>query len=94
MGDDISRERIAAWRSTLLTLKEKYTALNPRVYPGHGEPTNMGLFDRMVGYIDAFTRITAAARSREAAFRSMQALYPDYEQADFFLKYSIENHVR
>ena len=26
--------------------------------------------------------------------RSMQALYPDYEQADFFLKYSVANHVR
>jgi glyoxylase-like metal-dependent hydrolase (beta-lactamase superfamily II) len=94
MGDDISRERIAAWRAALLRIKAKYAALNPQVYPGHGELTDMGLFDRMVGYIDDFTRITSAARSREAAFRSMQALYPDYEQADFFLKYSIENHVR
>ena len=94
MGDDITRERISTWRSELLRIKAKYAALNPRVYPGHGDPTDMGLFDRMVGYIDDFTRITSAAPSTEAAMRGMQLLYPDYEQADFFLKYSVENHVR
>ena len=26
--------------------------------------------------------------------RSMRVLYPDYEQADFFLKYSVENHMK
>lgn len=94
MGDDISKERIAAWRSELLRIKTKYAALNPRVYPGHGDPTDMGLFDRMVRYIDDFTRVTSAAPSREEALRSMKALYPDYLQADFFLKYSVDNHVR
>ena len=94
MGDDITRERIATWRSEMLRIRAKYAALNPRIYPGHGDPTDMGLFDRMVRYIDDFTRITAAAPSSEEALRSMQLLYPDYEQAEFFLKYSVENHVR
>jgi hypothetical protein len=94
MGDDIDAERVSNWRSELLRIKAKYAALNPRVYPGHGDPTDMGLFDRMVRYIDDFTRITAAAPSTEAATRSIRALYPDYEQADFFLKYSVENHMR
>jgi glyoxylase-like metal-dependent hydrolase (beta-lactamase superfamily II) len=94
MGDDITGERISIWRSELLRIKAKYATRNPRVYPGHGDPTDMGLFDRMIGYIDDFTRITSAAPSTEVAMRRMQVLYPDYEQADFFLKYSVENHVR
>jgi hypothetical protein len=34
------------------------------------------------------------AKSRDEAMRGMMALYPDYKQADFFLKYSVENHVK
>lgn len=94
MGDDISRERIAAWRAELVNIKSRYAARNPQVYPGHGDPTDMTLFDTMVRYIDDFLRVTAQARSREAAMQQMKALYPDYAQADFFLKYSIENHVK
>jgi glyoxylase-like metal-dependent hydrolase (beta-lactamase superfamily II) len=94
MGDDISRARIAAWRGELLRIKSQYAALNPTVYPGHGKPTDMTIFDTMVGYIDDFTRITEAATSREEAMRAMTALYPDYGQADFFLKYSVDNHVK
>lgn len=94
MGDDISRERIAAWRAELLKIKARYAARNPKVYPGHGAPTDMTLFDTMVGYIDDFLRVTATAGSREEAMEKMQALYPDYAQADFFLKYSVENHVK
>ncbi len=94
LGDDISRERIATWRAELLRIKSRYAALNPKVYPGHGEPTDMSIFDAMVRYMDDFTRITAAAKSRAEAQAAMVALYPDYLQADFFLKYSIENHVK
>jgi glyoxylase-like metal-dependent hydrolase (beta-lactamase superfamily II) len=94
MGDDITRERIATWRSELLRIKARYAARNPRVYPGHGAPTDMSVFDAMVRYIDDFLRVTASARSRDEAMHSMIALYPDYAQADFFLKYSVMNHVR
>jgi glyoxylase-like metal-dependent hydrolase (beta-lactamase superfamily II) len=93
MGDDITRERIATWRSELLRIKARYAARNPRVYPGHGAPTDMSVFDAMVRYIDDFLRVTASARSRDDAMHSMIALYPDYAQADFFLKYSVMNHV-
>ena len=94
MGDDISRQRIATWRAQLVGLKTRYGPLHPKVYPGHGAPTDMSLFDRMIRYIDDFLRVTAAAHSREAAMQQMKSLYPDYGEADFFLKYSIENHVR
>jgi glyoxylase-like metal-dependent hydrolase (beta-lactamase superfamily II) len=94
MGDDINRERIATWRAELLRIKARYAPLKPTVYPGHGQPTDMTLFDAMIRYIDDFTRITAVANSREDALQSLKALYPDYKQADFFLKYSVENHVK
>lgn len=94
MGDDIDRQRVAAWRADLVKLKSRYAALNPTVYPGHGDATDMTLFDEMIRYIDDFLRVTARARSREQAMSDMIALYPDYLQADFFLKYSVENHVK
>jgi hypothetical protein len=64
------------------------------VYPGHGDPAGMSLLDTTIHYIDDFTRIVGAATSRAEATRQMTALYPDYRQADFFLKYSIDNHVK
>jgi predicted amidohydrolase YtcJ/glyoxylase-like metal-dependent hydrolase (beta-lactamase superfamily II) len=94
MGDDIDLARIAAWRAELGKLKIRYAALDPRVYPGHGDPAGMSLLDTTIQYIDDFTRIVSTAKSRAEATQDMTALYPDYRQADFFLKYSIDNHVK
>ena len=94
MGDDISWQDIANWREELGRIKHRYAAIKPRVYPGHGDPTDMRLFDAMIRYIDDFTRIVRHATSREQAMREMVARYPDYQQADFFLKYSLENHLK
>ncbi len=93
-GDDISREDIANWREELLRIKAEYADRNPTVYPGHGDNADMRLFDTMVEYIDNYTRITTGAKSRDEAMARIIALYPDYEEADFFLKYSVENHVK
>ncbi len=93
LGDDISREDIANWRIELLRIKAEYAGRNPVIYPGHGEVTDMGLFDDMVRYIDDFLRVTKSASSREQAMSEMKALYPDYGEANFFLKYSVLNHV-
>jgi len=94
MGDDISRQDIANWREELGNIKSRYADLNPRVYPGHGDVTDMTLFDTMIQYIDDYTRITQDAASRQEAMDKMTALYPEYGEADFFLKYSVENHVK
>lgn len=93
MGDDISRQDIANWREELARIKSEYADLNPKVYPGHGDVGDMNLFDEMIQYIDDYTRITSEAQSREEAMKKMIALYPDHGEADFFLKYSVENHV-
>lgn len=94
MGDDISRQDIANWGEELARIKSEYADLNPIVYPGHGDVTDMTMFDTMIQYMDDYTRITTEATSREEAMEKMIALYPDYGEADFFLKYSVENHVK
>lgn len=94
MGDDITLERVATWRSELLRIKATYAARAPTVYPGHGDPTDMTIFDNTVRYIDDYVRIVKAAKSRAEAMREMTSLYPNFKEANFFLKYSIENHVK
>ena len=94
MGDDIDLARVGAWRAELVKLKTRYAALDPRVYPGHGDPADMSLLDTMIRYIDDYRRIVSTAKSRDQAMQEMTALYPDYSQADFFLKYSIDNHMK
>lgn len=93
MGDDISREDLLNWRAELVKIKARYATLNPIVYPGHGDPSDMRIFDPSVRYIDDFLRVTAEAKTPEAAMAKMVALYPSYKQADFFLKYSALEHV-
>jgi glyoxylase-like metal-dependent hydrolase (beta-lactamase superfamily II) len=92
-GDDISFQDIANWREELLAIKRKYAPLNPVVYPGHGEVADMSLFDAMVQYIDDYVRIVRSGATRTQAMQQMVALYPDYAEADFFLKYSLINHI-
>jgi glyoxylase-like metal-dependent hydrolase (beta-lactamase superfamily II) len=94
MGDDISLARVAVWRSELLRIKARYAGRRPVVYPGHGAPADLGLFATTVRYIDDYTRIVSSATSREEAMRRMTEAYPGYREADFFLKYSVMNHVR
>jgi glyoxylase-like metal-dependent hydrolase (beta-lactamase superfamily II) len=94
LGDDISMARVAAWKAELEKIKARYASLNPTVYPGHGDPTDMSIFDAMIRYIDDFVRVTSRAKSRQEAMQAMIALYPDYQQADFFLKYSVEHFVK
>ena len=94
MGDDITLDRVAAWRAELGRIKVRYAKRRPTVYPGHGAASDLSLIDTMTGYIDDYTRIVATARSREDAIGRMTAAYPGYREADFFLKYSVENHVK
>jgi glyoxylase-like metal-dependent hydrolase (beta-lactamase superfamily II) len=94
LGDDITMARVAAWKAELKRLQTQYASRHPTVYPGHGAPTDMGLFDAMIHYLDDFVRVTSGASSREEAMRQMIGLYPDYQQADFFLKYSVEHFVK
>lgn len=94
MGDDISNDDLRRWQAELRRIKAKYALLNPIVYPGHGDPTDMGMFDRSIRYIDDFLKVVATSKSREEAMRRMVARYPGYGESDFFLKYSVAAHVK
>jgi glyoxylase-like metal-dependent hydrolase (beta-lactamase superfamily II) len=94
LGDDITRARIVVWRSELLRIKARYQARNPKVYPGHGQPGDLTMIDDEVRYLDDFLKVTSKARNRDEAMSEMKALYPGYKEAEFFLKYSVMNHVR
>lgn len=93
LGDDATSARIAAWRGQLLRIRSHYRALNPTVYPGHGEPTDLALLGRMIAYLDDFVSVTNHASSALAAQQEMRRRYPSYREADFFLKYSVEHFV-
>jgi hypothetical protein len=94
LGDDISWQDIENWRAEMLRLKGEYASRNPKVYPGHGDPTDVGIFDESVRYLNDYTRVMKSATSRSAAQAEMIRLYPDYKEGDFFLKFSVANHVK
>ena len=94
MGDDITLARVATWKRVLVELKHQFAGLHPTIDPGHGAVGDVSLFDAMTRYIDDYLRIVSQASSAEAAWQQMVALYPSYREADFFLKYSVANHVK
>ena len=93
MGDDITIDRVIAWRGELIKIRRDYASLNPTIYPGHGDPGDLSMLDEQIRYFDNYLRIVRAAKSREDAAAQITALYPDYKEADFFLKYSLLNHI-
>jgi glyoxylase-like metal-dependent hydrolase (beta-lactamase superfamily II) len=94
MGQGVSKKHVANWRAQLAALKSKYSKLNPKVYPGHGKPADISLFDTLIQYIDDFNRITSTAKSKDEAMKKMEALYPEYKEAGFLLKNSVDNHMK
>lgn len=93
MGTGVTDEHIRNWRDQLATFQKKYGSSNPTIYPGHGNPGDMSLFAELIKYIENFQRIAANATSREMAITEMKKLYPDYGEADFLLKNSVDFHV-
>lgn len=93
MGDDITLARVAAWRAELVRIRQQFGALNPVVYPGHGDPGDLSMVDAQIRYFDDYLRIVATAKNRGDATARIVALYPDYKEVDFFLKYSLLNHI-
>ncbi|WP_051563824.1 MBL fold metallo-hydrolase [Enterovibrio calviensis] len=94
MGQGVTNAHVNNWKTQLAELKERYTELNPTVYPGHGAPSDIGLFSAMITYIDDFQKITATAASKEEAMAEMEKRYPEYKEAGFLLKNSVDFHMQ
>jgi glyoxylase-like metal-dependent hydrolase (beta-lactamase superfamily II) len=88
----IDKQNIENWKEQL----EEFTHVLDQtvtVYPGHGKPADITVFEKQLKYITDFEATVASAKSREEAMQKMQELYPDYTQADFLLVYSVNAFV-
>ena len=88
----IDKQNIENWKNQLLefahVLEKDLT-----IYPGHGKPADITVFEKQLKYINDFEATVATAKNREEAMQKMQELYPDYTQADFLLVYSVNAFV-
>ncbi len=94
MGQGVTDEHIQNWKEQLADFQTKYSDRSPTVYPGHGDSSDLKLFAELIQYIDDFQRITSNTTSKEDAMSEMKKLYPDYGEADFLLKNSVDFHVK
>lgn len=93
LGQGVDQAHIDNWKNQLATFKAKYLATQPTIYPGHGEPSTIELFDVVTKYIQDFEKVTAQANTKQEAMTEMQKLYPTWQQADFLLLHSVDFHV-
>jgi glyoxylase-like metal-dependent hydrolase (beta-lactamase superfamily II) len=85
----VDKKNIAYWKTQLDRLKKDLAAHNPAIYPGHGKPADISLFDEVKRYIEDFEETIAKSKTRAEAMQTMQSLYPNHQQADFLLFNSI-----
>lgn len=88
----IDKQNIQNWKDQLLEFANVLDK-DLSVYPGHGKPSDISVFDKQLKYITDFEETVATAKTRDEAMERMQELYPDYTQADFLLVYSVNAFV-
>lgn len=89
LGVGVSHAHAAAWKDTTLALERAYPTAT--IYPGHGAPTDRGVFAAVRAYIDDLLAIAAASDSDEAAIAAMVEKYPDHRNREFLLLMSVQN---
>jgi glyoxylase-like metal-dependent hydrolase (beta-lactamase superfamily II) len=85
----VDKKNIADWKTQLDKFKEDLATRNPEIYPGHGKPSDISLFDEVKKYIEDFEETIAKSKSRAEAMNTMTSLYPNHQQADFLLFNSV-----
>ncbi len=85
----LDRKNIANWKMQLDKFKEDFAARNPAIYPGHGKPADISLFDEVKKYIEDFEETIVKSKTRAEAMNTMTTLYPGHQQADFLLFNSV-----
>ena len=85
----VDKKNIAYWKTQLDRFKKDLATQNPTIYPGHGKPADVSLFDEVKKYIEDFEETIAKAETRAQAMETMQSLYPNHQQADFLLFNSV-----
>jgi glyoxylase-like metal-dependent hydrolase (beta-lactamase superfamily II) len=85
----VPEESRSYWKSQLERFRSKYADSSPAIYPGHGKPTDISVFDTERKYIQDFENSVNASQTRAEAMEKIMALYPEYQQAGFLLLNSI-----
>jgi len=93
LGQGVGKAQIENWKTQLNIFKKQYTNKDLIIYPGHGNSSDVTLFDKVLKYIDDFEKTIASASTKKEAQNKMETLYPNWEQADFLLAFSIDNHM-
>ncbi len=85
----IDKKNIANWKAQLDKFSLELNSLNPKIYPGHGKPTDVSVFAEVKKYIENFETTIAGSTTRAEAIEKMKALYPEHREADFLLLNSV-----
>lgn len=91
LGVGVTRDSAVAWQDTLGELERTWREAQPTVYPGHGAPTDVGVFAEDRTYIGDLLEVAAQADTDIAAAEAMIAKYPDHANRSFLLVMSVAN---
>lgn len=89
----VDKKNIAYWKTQLIEFKKKWEAQNPKIYPGHGQPASISVFDEVRKYIEDFEETIQSSKTRAEAMDTMKKRYPNHQQADFLLFHSINAYI-
>ena len=89
----VDKKNIAYWKTQLDQFKKELIARDPVIYPGHGKPSDISLFNEVKNYIENFEKTVSKFKTRAEAMKKMQELYPHHQQADFLLFHSVNAFI-
>jgi len=85
----VDQNNIDYWKTQLNRFKTQWEGQNPKIYPGHGIPGDVSMFDEMRKYIEDFEATIKSSKNRAEAMDTMKKLYPKHQQAHFLLFHSV-----
>ncbi len=89
----VDQKNIGYWKTQLKEFKKQWQDQNPKIYPGHGQPGDVSMFDEVNNYIEQFEATIKKSKTRTEAMDTMQKLYPNHQQADFLLFHSVNSLI-
>ena len=93
LGQGVDASHIANWKAQLNSFKQQHTDTQLTVYPGHGNSSDIALFDTVLNYIEDFEQTIESSKTKQEAMNKMKTLYPAWEQSDFLLQHSVDYHM-
>jgi glyoxylase-like metal-dependent hydrolase (beta-lactamase superfamily II) len=92
LGEGVERAHALNWIAILERMEARFAGEPVTIHPGHGASGGIELATRIRTYLADFLSAADAARTNAAMAEALTARYPEHEQADFLLHYSVLNH--